>query len=130
MKEKDIRTPFFAVVGYGGYPFDVLVAVGATPKQVAAKLKRLGATSWSESDVTYGGAGNTTFSKEDHRTVVQLRRFDHSPYWHGVLAHEVAHAVCFLMERVGIKMTDESEEAYTYAIQDITSKILKALQSA
>ena len=41
------------------------------------------------------------------------------------LAHEILHAVCWSMDRVGIKLSAESEEAYTYLHTFLMRSILK-----
>lgn len=45
----------------------------------------------------------------------------------GTLAHEIFHCVCFIMEKVGICLCHESDEAYAYLIGFITNKVNDAL---
>ncbi len=47
-----------------------------------------------------------------------------SKYLLAVLAHEIFHCACFVVERVGIVYEpDVSDEAYAYLLQHITEKI-------
>lgn len=50
----------------------------------------------------------------------------------GVLAHEIAHAAIGIMQKIGVSLSPESEEAYTYLIQYLTERIYEqfALTSA
>ena len=43
----------------------------------------------------------------------------------GIIAHEAFHAVIFLFEKIGIKFSYDSEEAYAYLIEYLTNEILK-----
>lgn len=45
----------------------------------------------------------------------------------GTLAHEIFHIVCYIMEKVGICLCHESDEAYAYLIGFITNKVNDAL---
>lgn len=38
----------------------------------------------------------------------------------GSIAHEMFHVIHFIMKSVGITLTDESEEAYTYLLDELT----------
>lgn len=48
----------------------------------------------------------------------------------GTLAHEIFHVVCYIMEKVGISLCHESDEAYAYLIGFITNKVNDALNSS
>ena len=43
----------------------------------------------------------------------------------GVVAHEIFHAVHFILDRLGMKLTVESGEAYAYLIQYLTNEVYK-----
>ena len=44
-----------------------------------------------------------------------------------LLGHEVLHAVSFILRKVGIDHTDETEEAYTYLHQYVMHQVLKRI---
>ena len=45
----------------------------------------------------------------------------------GTLAHEIFHIACYIMEKVGICLCHESDEAYAYLIGYITNKVNEVL---
>lgn len=45
----------------------------------------------------------------------------------GTMAHEIFHVVRFVMERVGIGLCDESDEAYAYLIGYVTDMVNDAV---
>ena len=54
------------------------------------------------------------------QTIIRLDTKDFA-----TLSHEVFHAVFFLMDKIKIQLTSESEEAFAYAIQFLTNKIIE-----
>lgn len=44
---------------------------------------------------------------------------------YGTLAHEIFHAVTFILTRIGMSLTNESDEAYAYLIGYLTKEIYK-----
>lgn len=56
-----------------------------------------------------------------------LLMFEHSPSVHTV-AHEVFHAVSFVMRRVGIPFTSSTEEAWAYAMDRLVEQIVEELE--
>lgn len=46
------------------------------------------------------------------------------------IAHEIFHIACYIMERVGISLCHESDEAYAYLIGYITNKVNDILNSS
>jgi hypothetical protein len=118
------------VVHHGGYPFDVLVAVGVTDDQLLKRLASfVGDVESSDRELlkmTPMMAGRAARMK-DGRTVIRLKRWNGSPEDYGHLAHEVFHAVDFLFRLLGIKLTPQTDEVYAYAIAHLSSEILKRL---
>lgn len=41
----------------------------------------------------------------------------------GLVAHEALHATCRIMDYVGVKMCEDSEEAWAYLLQEIINEI-------
>lgn len=48
----------------------------------------------------------------------------------GTIAHEIFHIAYYIMERVGISLCHESDEAYAYLIGYITNKVEDILNSS
>lgn len=57
--------------------------------------------------------------------------FNKSPkkdnFWLSILTHETLHAACYILRRVGVQLSAESEEAYAYLQQMIFEEILDNL---
>lgn len=50
-------------------------------------------------------------------------RFHTAPTNPGSIAHEAFHAVTNILDYIGMKLSDESEEAYSYLLDSIVSQI-------
>lgn len=120
-----MRKPILKVIQYGGYPFEVLVAIGARPEQIVAKLQSLKYTptadeiGYLQRDHREGG----TVQLANHACVMILNDVSDDQHSFALLAHEAFHAVNFLMKAIGMSLSDDSEEAYAYAIQDLVTQI-------
>lgn len=44
---------------------------------------------------------------------------------YAVLQHEIFHVAFFVLERIGIALSEDSDEAYSYLIQFLTKRILE-----
>jgi hypothetical protein len=114
------------VVRFGGYPFDVAISCGHSRDAITRKMRKLGALSDDEELSEFTSLGRTTrFSNGS--ILVQLRTMPGTPFWWGVFSHEVFHAVTQMMDKIGCRLTDDSDEAFAYAIQDLTERILSVL---
>jgi hypothetical protein len=115
------------IVKYGVYPFDVLVCLGAERRKVVQKLNRLGVTLNHEEDeaLSMHGLGRTVILEGGH-SILWTR--DVPRRGSGILAHEIFHAVSFLFSRIGMPLTEGSDEAYAYAIQFLTNEINKRIK--
>lgn len=128
---KDQKTePCIFAVRHGGYPFDVLVAMGVTNEELAKVLDEYeGLDKKGLKSVLLDriGAGTTVMFRCG-ATIIRLRdKWDASTKAHNHLAHEVFHAVHFLMMRIGMRLSRDSDEAYAYAIGNLTEQILAQL---
>lgn len=68
------------------------------------------------------------FPFENGNCLIRLHDFRDNPYDRGILAHEVFHVVCFIMEHVGMKLHDSSDEAYAYLTSYLTEEIYTILE--
>lgn len=118
------------VVDHAGYPFDVMVAIGASDGEVVDALQTRGCD--PNEDETFAikmaqnGKGKTVVLRGG-QTVLRLLGWTGIPDDWGHLAHEIFHAVEFLMHRIGISLCDQSDEAYAYAIGNLTVRIVTEL---
>lgn len=59
-----------------------------------------------------------------------LMMFNHDNGWIdtvGMVVHESFHFVDYVLKRAGIKLSEDSDEAYTYLLEDVTKQILRHL---
>ncbi|MCQ2231432.1 MAG: hypothetical protein MJZ30_06245 [Paludibacteraceae bacterium] len=68
--------------------------------------------------------GKTTLSIEDGVFFVWMRNTPKTAHDIGFLVHELFHAVCAVMEMVGVEPSASSEEVYAYTIGFLTEQVL------
>lgn len=56
------------------------------------------------------------------QTVIRLREAPKTAQQLGTLSHEIFHAVDYIFRRIGISLSEQSEEAYAYAIGYVTEQ--------
>jgi hypothetical protein len=118
------------VLPYYIYPCRVMFSFGETNSELAAAL-----VSHMTAEAIREGlhlmepedAGKTT-TYNNGFTLVRMRVTPHLPEDMGVLAHEIGHAVINLMLYIGMPLSRESAEAYTYLIEYLTTEVNKRLQ--
>lgn len=117
------------IVSYEVYPFDLMVSFNE-PKDIFIKrLKnRMPEDMHHEVDEEF-------LCKYTARTVMFSGGMTaiHFTFWperasqYALIAHEIFHAVCFLMGNLNMKLSHENDEAYAYLLQYITEQIYKKL---
>jgi hypothetical protein len=125
-KAKKSKSRIF-VVPHAGYPFDVMVAIGATDEEVFRALDKKLAdplTAEQRDLLVMRGRGRTVMLLPCGQAV--LRLVDTEP---GTLAHEVFHVVHYLMDHVGIRLSFDSHEAFAYAIGNLTARIAEGIRA-
>jgi hypothetical protein len=122
----------FFVVETPPYPFSIVFSVGQTKAGFNSSMKSMGNYDLSDIDDFFSesNAGQTCNNTEDNFVVVMLRYNSN----HGAIAHEIFHAVSFIMSRAGIRLcslTDDricsTEEAYAYMIEYVTDKFYEKI---
>lgn len=106
------------------YPFDILVSMGETDEQVRRHLEKGGIKDPFE--IVMKGQGRAIMFSGG-QTMIRTKNLPKTVRDYGVLQHEIFHAVVFILERVGMKLTPESDEAYAYMIEYLTVQIFKNL---
>lgn len=125
---KMVGCPANFILSYELYPFDVMVSVGETTERI---IKRINKTEYklNEKEIAaleMNGRGRTVLL-EGGGTVLRLKSFNGDPASMGTLAHEVFHAVTCLFDKIGICISQDSDEAAAYAIEYLTREILQRL---
>ncbi len=113
------------LTNWGGlYPFDVLVVLGMDREEIFAWFKKKGLL-LTEEDKKYikmTGRGRTVMLPNG-QTILWIKYMP--ACIDGVVAHEIFHVVSFLMEKIGVKYSFDSDEAFAYAIEYLTNIINK-----
>jgi hypothetical protein len=110
------------------YPFDVMVSLGEKDTDLITKLKKMGVDTTDKGITDYSPSSRgRCIMFEGGQTLIRIYRYDKSSYFYGYLAHEIFHAVEFIMDHIGMKLVRESDEAYAYLISFLTTEIHKRL---
>lgn len=114
------------IIPYVIYPFEAMVSLGESDEEVNNSLIKWGIDKKEAIIDSYLAAGQA-FMFEQGQTLIRLKVYPTTYKNLATLQHEILHAVSYLMTRIGIKFSDDSEEAYTYMVQYITEKIYEKL---
>ena len=71
------------------------------------------------------GNDGMTFTPQSGYIVVWLERKPQTLIQTAILTHELLHVTISILNRVGVSVSDSSEEAYTYLIQYLTEEFYK-----
>ena len=106
------------------YGQKVHVFVGFSPEQIASKLcvpKMRGAFRGMGP-----GSARTARMIEEGFVAVSFSSLDNSPASIALVAHELWHATDGVMEIAGMEYCHESEEAYTYTLQNLIQRFFES----
>jgi hypothetical protein len=118
-----IKDNIHFIVKYEVYPFDLLVSINEDWNKIEKILKsKLPTELHNEISENKNIARTTMFSGGATLIRMNLSIEDHV-YFLSTLQHEIFHAVNFLMDKIDISLSDNSDEAYAYMIGYITKKI-------
>lgn len=117
------------------YPLDIIVSIGEDDATLRNKIKKYALPDNTlkemEQDVlnlAIGTHGRTLITS-CNRSVLRLIDYPKTDEDYGLLAHEIFHVVVFILDRVGMKLiVSDSDEAYAYLIQYITTEIHKRIK--
>jgi hypothetical protein len=117
------------IINYEVYPFELMVIAGHKLDKVRKLLtKRLPKNCHKEIEVLKGESLAETFMFSCGATVILFSDRVTGKYKKEIITHESFHAVKYLMDEIGQKLTDESEESYAYLQQYIFKQIMKKLK--
>lgn len=68
------------------------------------------------------------FWHPDYAPIIHIHKKPKTPFQKGILAHEIFHCTSFLLRAAGLKLTEESEEAFSYLHGFLTEKIWEKLE--
>lgn len=100
---------------------EVLVLIGYNSKEVNRVLmKVMGSAPDDLHEIDKSGATGRTYWKTSSTFVVWLKSWPKTAFHYGVLQHELFHVVDNALRGKGIKLSDESDEAYAYMMESLT----------
>lgn len=118
-------TTRYQVVPLNGGTFDLDVIVLITEDTAFALRyvkKNLDSTASSDN---FDSRGTTFTSINGGPTIVWLPNIDDN----SIVNHEFLHATIDIMRRVGVPLTEDTEELYTYELQYLTNQFYKQNQT-
>lgn len=118
------------VISIGIYNIDILFVVGSKEELEQALKKHLDREDAEDAyavmvrDIRDNTLGRSAILNSG-QTALWIQDINDK----GTIAHEIFHIACYIMERAGISLCHESDEAYAYLIGYITNKINDILDS-
>jgi predicted membrane channel-forming protein YqfA (hemolysin III family) len=116
------------IIDCGVYPFEIMIFFGDKKKEIIKELKKY----LCKSDITYFKTVNLFAGKSimfsSGQTLLYVNRIPENPNDYATLQHEIFHCACFVLERVGINYSNETDEAYAYLIEYLTKQIYTLLK--
>lgn len=118
------------------YPFDILVSIEQSDKDFMRDIRKNippNCLKEFEKDSSILNLRETTngrtISLESGETIIRLKKWPITPRDSGIVAHEILHAVTFILWRMGIHFEiEKTDEVYAYLIGYITQKFYEKLQ--
>lgn len=113
-------------IDHGTFPFDIAVFIGYEHLEMLKRLEKLTElTEEEKEELEMEGLGRTVMLS-GNRTVMQFKNIVCPIKFHGIVNHEIFHAVEFLFDRVGIPHdSSTTSESYAYQGQYLTEKFYK-----
>jgi hypothetical protein len=107
------------------YHADIRLLLGATKTEINEYFQGKYGVSH---DSGKADAQTVTIQKDNiFRHYIILLEFDWLISHQAILAHEIFHVVCSVLGDIGMRLCDDSEEAYAYYLQFLHAQILKVL---
>lgn len=110
------------------YDKKLIISFNQDSETVKALLMELDPTA---TDIFYHVDNHTSYgcmyTTPTNKYFIRLNDFERTPDCLGALAHETFHATVSILRRVGMSLTEESEEAYAYLNDFITRKTMEFL---
>lgn len=114
------------------YPFDIMFSIGQTDKQLKKRLKTFDETlpdcDGIIKDLNMEGSNGLCLMLKRGSHIVRLKNNDGSTKWKSTLVHEIFHVVYNTLTKVGVNLSDDSEEAFAYLIWYITGEFFYQLK--
>ena len=119
------------IISYEVYPFDLLVSFNESDEEFKSKLKEFEIEFEDDVILSFDNIKSNrgrTIMLSSGQSILRLNFFPKTSTEFGILQHEIFHCVEFLFDRVGMKLSFKSDEAYAYLIQFLTIKIYELIK--
>lgn len=108
------------------YPFTLILSINDSKKEVKRffkenKLKCKHDCFIKNSDAIFIKFANNQF-------FIRIKNWKNKSKQIGLLSHELLHCTFSVMNEIGVRYSDESEEAYTYFFQYLLEQSLKEIE--
>ena len=117
----------FRVIPIDVYGHDIVVSIGQTDEALYEDIGENISKKKFNKRIANQTSIATTFKLKTGCILIRFKDNIDNP---GIVAHEAFHAIVYLFEKIGIEYAYESEEAYAYALEYLTNKILKINEKA
>lgn len=118
------------VISIDIYNIDILFVVSSKQELEQALKKHLDKEEAEDAyNVMIKDIGDNTLGRSASLNSGQIVLYVKNADDKGTIAHEIFHIACYIMERAGISLCHESDEAYAYLIGYITNKVNDILDS-
>lgn len=112
------------------YAHSVMFCLGAPFKSVVGNLRAIGLSEQEIEGIKKGWDDRSrttarTWQFSTGQQIIHMAAPPMSASEISLLVHEVFHACCFVLDRAGMKLCKETEEAYAYLISRTTEQALK-----
>lgn len=130
-RQKKKEQGVFLILDGGTFPYDIGLAINMPLENLIKRLEK----SWKLDDeekewLIMPGTGRTVMLKSNV-TIIQAstEKLPNKGGLDGVIAHEIFHAVEFIMDKAGIKYHyDYTGEVFAYLIQHFTQQVYGKLK--
>lgn len=116
------------------YPFDIMISIGESDESLKKNIDKFAWSDESRSQMhevlqLRNTVSGRTLMTSCNRTILRMSNYPVTNEDYGQIAHEVFHSATFVLDRIGLKLiVGESDEAYSYLIQYITTEIYKRIK--
>lgn len=109
------------------YKTHIVVSLGETDQEIQARMTK-NATSQELKELILGPTSMAyCYHFDDRSELIRFRDYPVTNDHFAALAHEISHAANSILDQAGLKLSGNSEEAWCYLIEFITSKIYEQI---
>jgi hypothetical protein len=112
----------FKIIPLDVFAHDIVVSIGQSDEDLYEEIKENISKKKFDKRMANQKSIATTFKLKTGAILIRFKDDIDNP---GIVAHEAFHAIVYLFEKIGIDFAYESEEAYAYSLEYLTTQILK-----